>query len=427
MRDPVKLKPDTRALKLCAMIYLLVDQFREAIEASDWLSPLRVFRWVEFRAVLAIILSFALVLGLGRPTIRWLLKQKIGDQPEFYNKDLNQLMRQKANTPTMGGILISGAILISTLLLADLTRFYIVMAFVCLIWLFALGLADDWLKLTSARRKPGSREGLYMWEKLVLQLGLAVVLGLFIYHWGQSESKFGMELEHVDVMSHSLTLPFAKTWVATGGEYEPAPGLITLGVWPFVFISVLVIAGSSNAVNVTDGMDGLASGIMSIVAFALLVLCVIAGFERELPGLGRVVLAKYLLVPFIPFSHELAIVAGAMVGACLAFLWFNCSPAQVFMGDSGSLPLGGLIGYIAVVIRQELLLVIIAGVFVAEAVSVVMQVGYFKLSGGKRIFRCAPIHHHFHLMGWTEQQVVVRFWLLTALCAAIALATIKLR
>jgi len=198
-------------------------------------------------------------------------------------------------------------------------------------------------------------------------------------------------------------------------------------VWAFVGIAVIVIAGSSNAVNITDGMDGLVSGIMSIVAFALVILCVIAGFRRELPGLGEVVLAQYLLVPYIPFSDELAIVAGAMVGACLAFLWFNCSPAQVFMGDSGSLPLGGLMGFIAVVIRQEFLLVIIAGVFVMEAMSVILQVGYFKITGGKRIFRCAPIHHHFHLQGWTEQQVVVRFWLLSALCAAIALATIKLR
>ncbi|MFW6060574.1 MAG: phospho-N-acetylmuramoyl-pentapeptide-transferase, partial [Phycisphaeraceae bacterium] len=248
---------------------------------------------------------------------------------------------------------------------------------------------------------------------------LAVLLGLFVYHWGGS--KFTVDIPHVELMSRSLTLPFTKTWVWTGSDYEPAPWLIQLGVWPFVLIAVLVIAGSSNAVNVTDGMDGLAAGIMTIVAFALMVLCLIAGFDRE------IVLAKYLLVPYIPFSDELAIVAGAMVGACLAFLWFNCSPAQVFMGDSGSLPLGGLMGFIAVVVRQEFLLIIIAGVFVMEALSVMLQVGYFRYSGGKRIFRCAPIHHHFHLGGWTEQQVVVRFWLLTALCAAIALATIKLR
>jgi phospho-N-acetylmuramoyl-pentapeptide-transferase len=180
----------------------------------------------------------------------------------------------------------------------------------------------------------------------------------------------------------------------------------------------MVIAGSSNAVNLTDGMDGLAGGIMGIVGFAFLVLALIAGDEYY---------AKRLLVPYIPNSQELAIVAGAMAGSCLAFLWFNCHPAQVFMGDTGSLPLGGLIGFIAVVIRQEFLLIIIGGVFVVEASSVLMQVGYFKLSKGKRIFKCAPIHHHFHLLGWTEQQVVVRFWLVSALLAAVALATIKIR
>ena len=409
------------------MLYLLIDWYRDAIESSNWLSPLRVFGHVEFRAVLAIILSFATVALLGRWTIRQLLRLKIGDHPEFHNRTLNEIMRHKANTPTMGGILISAAILLAIVLLADLSNFYIVMALACLVWLVLVGAVDDALKLTSARRRPGSREGLYTWEKLVFQLGLAVILGLFIYYWGQSSTKFTVEMEHVSEMSRSLTLPFAKTWQWTGSAYEPAPGLITLGLGAFVVIAAIVIVGSSNAVNLTDGMDGLVSGIMTIVAFALLVLCIIAGFERELPGLGRVVLAQYLLVPYIPQSEELAVVAGAMVGSCLAFLWFNCSPAQVFMGDSGSLPLGGLMGYMAVVIRQELLLVIIAAIFVIEALSVIVQVGYFKISGGKRVFLCAPIHHHFHLRGWTEQQVVVRFWLITALTTAIALATIKLR
>lgn len=405
------------------MVYLLIDIFREQILANDWLSPLRVFSYVEFRAVLSIIFSFLFVVTLGKPTIRWLLRQKIGDHPEFYNKDLNQLMKQKANTPTMGGVLIAGAIFTSTVLLADVRPregFYVLMALICLAWLFCVGFADDWLKLTSARRKPGAREGLYTWEKLVMQLGLAVVLGLFIHHWG--ETKFTLDLPDIRTMSHSLTLPFSKTWVNESGRWVPSPDVIVLSAWPFVLLTIVVITGASNAVNLTDGMDGLASGIMSLVAFAFLVLCLIAGYDR-----GDFVLAKYLLVPYIPFSDELAIVAGAMVGSCLGFLWFNCSPAQVFMGDSGSLPLGGLIGFLAVVIRQEFLLLIVGAVFVMEAGSVMLQVGYFKASGGKRIFRCAPIHHHFHLAGWTEQQVVVRFWLLTALCAAVALATVKLR
>jgi len=320
------------------------------------------------------------------------------------------------------GVLISAAIFLVTLLLADLGSFYVSMGLVCLMGLLAIGVADDYLKLTSARRAPGSREGLYTWEKLVLQLGLAVVLGLFINHYGYA--KFTMPIENWQQMSHALTLPFFKTWVNQNGEWQPNPNLIVLGTWSFVLVAVLFIAGTANAVNLTDGMDGLASGVMSIVAFAFMVLALIAGYTQED---GDFVLAKYLLVPHIPFSDELAVVAGAMVGACLGFLWFNGSPAQVFMGDSGSLPLGGLIGFIAVVIRQEFLLLIIGGVFFAELLSVVLQVAWFKLTGGRRLLKCAPIHHHFHLAGWTEQQVVVRFWLLTAICVALALATIKIR
>jgi phospho-N-acetylmuramoyl-pentapeptide-transferase len=402
------------------MLYLIYELLRDVAKNNWWLSPITVFRWVEFRAVLSIIVSFAFVVTFGRPTIRWLLRQKIGDNPEFYNKSLNELMKSKANTPTMGGMLIAGAIFVTTLLLADLGSFYVVMALVCLTWLFCVGLFDDWLKLTSARRKPGSREGLYSWEKLVLQIGLGVVLGVFISHHGMN--KLTLEYPEILQMSHAVTLPFAKTWEMQAGRWVPSEALIVLPPALFVILTVIVITGSSNAVNLTDGMDGLASGVMVIVAFAFMVLALIAGYDEQ--GFE---LAKWLLVPYIPFSDELAIVAGAMVGACLGFLWFNCNPAQVFMGDSGSLPLGGLIGYIAVVIRQEFLLLIIGGIFVLEAVSVLIQVGYFKLSKGKRVFKCAPIHHHFHLSGWTEQQVVVRFWVITALLVSIALATIKLR
>ena len=404
------------------MIHLLIDTFGDAISRSTLLGPLGVFRWVEFRAVLSIILSFIIVVTMGRRTIHWLLKQKIGDQPEFYHRDLNQLMKQKANTPTMGGILVSGAIFVSTLLLADLSSFYITMALVCLLAMVLIGFGDDWLKLTSSRRGPGAREGLYIREKLLFQIGVALLLGMFIHHYGAN--KFTQDFSEIQMMSHSLTLPGLKTWAWEGGQWVPSSSLIVLGAWQFVLLAIVVIAGSSNAVNLTDGMDGLASGVMVIVAFAFMVLAIIAGYHNERTGF---VLAKFLLVPHIPWSDELAIVAGAMVGACLGFLWFNCSPAQVFLGDSGSLPLGGLIGYIAVVIRQEFLLLLIGGVFVIEALSVILQVGFFKISGGRRIFKCAPIHHHFHLRGWTEQQVVVRFWLLSALFVAIALATIKLR
>jgi phospho-N-acetylmuramoyl-pentapeptide-transferase len=387
------------------MIYNLIQLLHDWLAGLKVYRVLRVFDWTEFRAVMAVIIAFAIVALMGRRTIHWLMRQKIGDAPEFDHADLNLLTRQKANTPTMGGVLIALAIGVTTLLLADMTNFYIHMALLCLVWLALLGGVDDWLKLTSARRSPGSRQGLYTWEKLVFQIGIALLLGFFIHHHGANNAQ-----------THLLALPFQRT--VDPHTRQLAEGLIYLSPWAFGLLAVLVITGSSNAVNLTDGMDGLASGIMAIIAFAFMVLCLIVGSDQAAP---------YLLMPHIPRSAELAVVAGAMLGACLGFLWFNCHPAQVFMGDTGSLPLGGLIGYIAIVTRQEVLLVIIGGILVAEAGSVILQVGYFKATRGRRLFRCAPIHHHFHLAGWSEQQVVVRFWLISALLAACALATIKLR
>ena len=400
------------------MLYFLVDTFRLQINASPWLGVFGVFQWIEFRAVLAIIVGFLIVLVAGRRTIEWLVLKKVGDNPDFGRADVNELMKAKSNTPTMGGVLIAASIFLTTILLADLGSYYVRMAMVCLVCLFMLGMVDDWLKLTSAQRKTG-RQGLFSWEKMAFQVAMAAILGLFISRYGAG--KFITGDEYLG-MARSLNIPGFRTWVRDAGQFVPSPNLIVMGEVTFVLVAVVVIVGASNAVNLTDGMDGLASGVTVIVGFAFLVLCLIAGYAHE-----DFVLAKYLLVPHIPLSDELAVVAGAMVGACLGFLWFNCSPAQVFMGDTGSLPLGGLLGYIAVVIRQEFLLFIIGGVFVMEAVSVILQVGYFKLTKGRRIFRCAPIHHHFHLGGWTEQQVVVRFWLITVLLAAIALATVKLR
>jgi phospho-N-acetylmuramoyl-pentapeptide-transferase len=391
--------------KSAAMIYNLTQFLREWVYSLWLLRPLRVFEWVEFRAVIAVIVAFALVALSGKRVIRLLIRMKIGDAPEFDHADLNRITRQKANTPTMGGVLISCAILITVCLLADMTNFYVHMGLVCLVWLAVLGGLDDWLKLTSARRAPGSRQGLYTWEKFIIQVGTALVLGFFIYQHGYNNPP-----------TRLLALPFQRT--IDPHTMQPTEGLIYLGPWAFGILAVMVIVGSSNAVNLTDGMDGLASGIMAIVSFAFMVLCLIIGSDAAAP---------YLLMPHIPGSAELAVISGAMLGACLGFLWYNCHPAQVFMGDTGSLPLGGLIGYIAVVTRQEVLLVIIGGVLVAETLSVILQVGYFRLSRGSRLFRCAPMHHHFHLGGWSEQQVVVRFWLISALLAALALATIKLR
>lgn len=355
------------------------------------------YQSVLFRSTCAILIAFGLVVWQGPRLIRLLTRLKIGDQPEFDHQSYNELTRNKANTPTMGGALIVAAIIVCILLLADLTNYYIRMGIFCVIWLSVLGGVDDWLKLT-AKRRGGTRDGLKMYEKLLFQIGLGVLLGYFVYRHGSVQFD---ERETYKI----LTVPFYKQG-------------ITLSLATFMVITILVTAFTSNAVNLTDGMDGLAAGCTALCGFAFMLLTTIVGDMRW---------SDALLVPHVPRSGELAIVCGAIVGACLGFLWYNCHPARVFMGDTGSLPLGGIIGYVAIVTRQELMLFLVGGVFVIEAVSVMLQVGYFKATGGKRMFRMAPIHHAFHLGGWTETQTVTRFWLMAAIFAAFALATVKLR
>ena len=394
------------------MIYSLIDSLQNVV--PSWLlSFLQVFFQVEFRAFLAVLLSFFLVLGFGRPVIRWLIKQKVGDAPEFYNADLNKLMESRSGTPTMGGLLICGSMLATILLLSDLSGRYIQLGIAILVAFSVLGGFDDWLKLTSARRKPGSREGLFAWEKLLFQVGISLMVGYIIY----TQAALGDS-------ARVINLPFQRTFepmeftqlVSRLPELNPSvwvPGVLT-----FSFLTMIFVAGTSNAVNISDGMDGLSAGVMTIVAIAFMILVNIA---RDPETAGR------LLVPFVEGSDELMVLTGAMAGACLGFMWFNSSPAMVFMGDTGSLPLGALIGFVAVCIRQEALLILIGGIYFMEIGSVILQVGWFKLSGGKRIFRCSPIHHHFHLGGWSEHQVVTRFWLLTIVFTMAAFALLKLR
>jgi len=357
-----------------------------------------------FRATLAILAAFIVVGFIAPRIIRLLVKLKIGDVPEFDHAKLNELTRDKKNTPTMGGVIILTAILLTTLLLAKLDNFYVLMGIFCLLWLGLLGAADDYLKLTAGRRS-GTRAGVKTYEKLLFQIGLGLILAFFVYHYGRQNVPPG-----VDTAPYKqLMVPFYKHG-------------LQLSLLAFTIITVVVITGTSNAVNLTDGMDGLASGCVALVAFPFMLLAWVAGSDHW---------ASFLLLPRIPLGGELAVMCGATAGACMGFLWYNCYPAQVFMGDTGSLPLGGLIGYVAIVTRQELMLLLVGGVFVVEAVSVILQVGYFKATGGqpngKRLFRMAPIHHHFHLGGCSETQTVVRFWLLSAMLAAFALATLKLR
>ena len=359
-----------------------------------------------FRGTVAALFCFALTLVALPRVIRRLMKWKLGDRPEFDHASLNELTRDKSNVPTMGGVMILASVALAMLLLADLTNFYVQMGLVCLVWLGALGAVDDWLKLTAARRSR-SRDGLRIYEKLLFQLGLGVVLGFYVYKYGHSNfAVLSSLVEPGELPAYRiLSVPFYK------------PGL-QLGTLAFMVVTVLVMTATSNAVNLTDGMDGLASGCVAICALVFGILTYVVGTEG---------LADKLLFPHIPKSGELVILCGAILGACLGFLWYNCHPARVFMGDTGSLPLGGLIGYVAVVTRQELMLLIAGGMFVVEAISVIAQVGYFKWTGGRRLFRCAPIHHHFHLGGWSEPQTVVRFWLVAAMFAGLALAAIKLR
>src|SRR3954469_25039697 len=380
------------------MLFYLVKRFLPWLEAHD-VGFLRVFTFVTFQSTVAILLGFFLVILLGPRVIEWLRRQKIGDRPEFDQAEVNALMEGKKGTPTMGGVLIIFSIALTTLLVANLGNFYVQMALITLVVLGAIGAADDWLKLTAGRRG-GSRQGLTTLEKLLFQIGLAVILAYFTYEYGRNVAP-----------AVHFYFPFVKDYA------------LPLGLGSFILIGTLVLVGSSNAVNLTDGLDGLASGCMAIVSFTFFVLSLIVGVQE---------LAHYLLLPHIEASGQMAVMAGAMTGACLGFLWFNCNPARVFMGDTGSLALGGLIGYIAIVIRQELMLFLVGGIFVVEAFSVMIQVSYFKYSRrrygeGRRVFLMAPLHHHFQRKGWTETQVVVRFWLIGAMLAAMALATVKLR
>jgi phospho-N-acetylmuramoyl-pentapeptide-transferase len=356
-----------------------------------------------FRATVAIVVAFLVVWALGPVVIRYLIRKRLRDVPDFDHRELNELTQHKSDIPSMGGVLILFAVASAVLLLADLRVFYVHLAFFCMIWLGTLGFVDDLLKLL-AKGKESTRDGLKLYQKLLFQVGLGIMLGFFVY-WRGQETFEGVSSQSYRI----LTLPFIK-----GDLADP----ILLPIWAFMISTILVVAGTSNAVNLTDGMDGLASGCVAVCCSVFMLLAWAVGDPR---------VAAYLLIPHIPQVGELSVLCGAMTGACLGFLWYNCHPAQVFMGDAGSLPLGGLIGFVAIVIRQELMLLIVGGVFVIEALSVILQVGYYKASRGKRVFLVAPIHHHFHLKGWTESQVVTRFWLLSALFAVLALATTKLR
>ena len=358
---------------------------------SDQFIGFNVFYYVTFRSVAAAVTAFAVSLIFGNFVIRKLTALKLG-QPIRAAEEVHRLAELhfgKQGTPTMGGVLIIGAVFLSSFLWARPDNRFVWLALFSMLCLGALGFADDFLKVT--KKKSAGISGRF---KLFFQIILAaIVTAVFLTS------------PLLEVQARSLYLPFFK-----------APVITNMGWFTFLFFA-LVIVGSSNAVNLTDGLDGLAIGCTVTVAFAYALLSYAAGNFR---------IAEYLQVPFYPFTGELTVVCAALVGAGFGFLWFNCHPAKVFMGDTGSLAIGGMIGVVAICCKQELLLVVVGGVFVIEAVSVILQVLSFKLTG-RRIFAMSPIHHHFELVGWKENTVIVRFWILSGIFALLGLATLKLR
>ncbi|HEY6168101.1 MAG TPA: phospho-N-acetylmuramoyl-pentapeptide-transferase [Verrucomicrobiae bacterium] len=364
---------------------------------ADWLSWLRVFRYISVRSAGAAVTALALSWWLGPPLIAWLrnirLRQEYRDKAEEGGV---AHQAQKSGTPTMGGVLIVLVIDLAALLWAQ-WNLLIVLTLVSLFVLALLGAYDDWKKITQ-RRGEGAKEHV----KLIVQFGLALFIGCYMLLHPQMRRLVS------DVM-----VPFCKYPILTG----TAGAVVGLGLVLFT------IVGSSNAVNLTDGLDGLAIGCTVIVSFVFLVMTYLA---------GHALWAKYLQIDHVPGASELTVLCAGMIGAGLGFLWFNAHPAQVFMGDTGSLALGGVLGIMAVLIHQPFVLFIAGGVFVAEAVSVMLQRSWFKYTRakygeGQRVFLMAPIHHHFQKKGWAETQVVMRFYILCLLCAVVALATLKLR
>ncbi|PYV63338.1 MAG: phospho-N-acetylmuramoyl-pentapeptide-transferase [Acidobacteria bacterium] len=362
--------------------------------------PFRIFRYLTFRTAFASLTAMFTGLIIGPLVIERLREFQIG---QYIREEGPKAHQKKAGTPTMGGVLIAISIIVPTLLWADLTNAFVWMAVLSTATFAAIGFADDYLKVVNKRNL-----GLTSRAKFGLQVVTSVLIAVAL-----------IAMQNRGMYSTRLVVPFFK-------QFHPDlvidrlvhnPNLWPIAFLPFIAFVVLIIVGASNAVNLTDGLDGLAIGCTLIAAGALTVLTYVS---------GHATLSTYLELPRISQVGELTIFCGAMVGAAIGFLWYNAHPAEVFMGDVGSLALGGAIGTVAVVIKQELLLPFIGGVFVIEALSVILQVGSYKLRK-KRIFKMAPIHHHFELMGWSESKIIVRFWIASLVFALFALTTLKLR
>ena len=359
------------------MIYHLLYPLHTSISAFN------VFRYITFRTIYASLTAFLICFLLGPWMIRKLGRMQVG---QYIRDEGPESHQQKAGTPTMGGTLIILSVTLATLLWADLTNYFIWIVLIVLVGFGTIGFIDDYLMQVKKKNK-----GLTARGKLGLQTVLALATGALVV----ISPNFTTQ----------VTVPFFK-------QFSP-----DLGWWYIVF-SAFVIVGASNAVNLTDGLDGLAIGPVIIASVTYMIFAYVA---------GHVKIAEYLQINYVARSGEIAVFCGALAGAGLGFLWFNAYPAQVFMGDVGSLSLGGSLGAVAVITKQEILLALVGGLFVMEALSVIFQVSFFKVTKGRRIFRMAPLHHHFELKGWPEPKVIVRFWIIAIALALISMSTLKLR
>jgi len=359
------------------MIYHFLYPLHEIISAFN------VFRYITFRTIYASLTAFLICFLLGPWVIRRLKQMQVG---QYIRDDGPESHLDKAGTPTMGGTLIVFSVTVSTVLWADITNFYIWIALLVTMGNALIGFVDDYLMQVKKQSK-----GLGARSKIMLQTVLALAAGTLLW-------------AHPD-FSTQVTIPFFK-------RVSPDLG------WGYVLFAALVIVGASNAVNLTDGLDGLAIGPIVVASTAYMVFAYVT---------SHVKIAEYLQLHYVSGGGEITVFCGALAGAGLGFLWFNAYPAQVFMGDVGSLSLGGAMGTVAVITKQEILLVLVGGLFVVETLSVIFQVGFFKISGGKRIFRMAPLHHHFELKGWPEPKVIVRFWIVAIALALLSMSTLKLR
>ena len=395
----------------------MLYHFFDYIDQEFDLFGVGVFQYISFRAGLAVLISLLITIAFGQRLINVLKAFQLGES--IRDLGLSGQM-EKQGTPTMGGIIILLGIIIPTLLFADLTNIYILLLIISAIWMGTIGFIDDFLKI-----KKKNKDGLRGKFKIIGQVGLGLLVGgTMVFHPDIVVREFSSNDISLfsDIKSSATTIPFFKN-----NEFQYSwllPEFLSEYAWVvYILMVTFIVTAVSNGVNITDGIDGLAAGTTAIIALSLAILAYLS---------GNVIFSNYLNIMYIPNSGELVIFCAALVGACVGFLWYNAFPAQVFMGDTGSLALGGIVAVLALAIRKELLIPLLCGIFFIELLSVIIQVGYFKYTKskwgeGQRIFLMSPIHHHFQKKGLHESKIVTRFWTVGILLAVITLATLKLR